>query len=159
MRYQFCIKSMLLYASLIYLATFSGPAAGNVVINEVEPNPSGDEDAFKPTVAAWLELYNSDGLDVDISGWSVNTTLGRSAIIPQGTVIKGLDYYVLDVAPKWLDHSGEALVLFNATGVEVDRTAVINDELNDDSAWTRDPDGWDTNSSEDWKLLASSRGF
>ena len=156
MRFQSSLILALLSASAII---WLGAAQGSVVINEVEANPAGDEDAFKPLVSAWIELYNDDDKDVDISGWSVNTSLGRSVTFPRGTVIRGIDYYVLDVQPKWLDHSGEVLTLFNATGAEVDRTAVLNDGEDNEGAWTRDPDGRDTNSTDDWKFLASSRGF
>ncbi len=51
-------------------------------------------------------------------------------------------------------------MLFNATGAEVDRTAAaLSDEQDNEGVWTRDPDGCDTDSSEDWIFLASSRGF
>lgn len=67
---------------------------------------------------------------------------------------------LLDVPSKWLDHKGEVLMLFNATGAEVDRTAAaLSDEQDNEGVWTRDPDGCDTDSSEDWIFLASSRGF
>jgi len=146
----------LLSASIII---WLGAAQCSVVINEVEANPAGDEDAFKTPIMAWFELYNNDDKEVDISGWSINNSEGRSMTLPQGAVIRGLDYYVLDMRSKWLDHSGEVLVLQNATGAEVDRTAVLNDGEDNEGAWTRDPDGRDTNSTDDWKFLACSRGF
>ena len=146
----------LLCASIII---WLGAAQGAVVINEVEANPAGDESAFKTSITAWFELYNNDDKDVDISGWSIKNSEGRSMTIPQGAVIKGLDYYVMDVRTKWLAQSGEILVLTDASGTEVDRTAVLSDEEDNEMAWTRDPDGRDTNSTDDWKFLASSRGF
>ncbi|MBN1235496.1 MAG: lamin tail domain-containing protein [Methanotrichaceae archaeon] len=136
-----------------------GAAACSVVINEVEANPAGDEDAFKTPITAWFELYNNDDKEVDVSGWSINTSQGRSMVLPPGAVIRALDYYVLDVEAKWLAHSGEVLVLLNATGAEVDRTAALSDQEDNEGAWTRDPDGRDTNSTDDWKFLACSRGF
>ena len=146
----------LLCASIII---WLGAAQGAVVINEVEANPAGDESAFKTSITAWFELYNNDDKDVDISGWSIKNSEGRSMTIPPGAVIKGLDYYVMDVRTKWLAQSGEILVLTDAIGTEVDRTPVLSDEEDNEMAWTRDPDGRDTNSTDDWKFLASSRGF
>ena len=146
----------LLCASII---VWLGAAQGAVVINEVEANPAGDESAFKTSITAWFELYNNDDKDVDISGWSIKNSEGRSMTIPPGAVIKGLDYYVMDVRTKWLAQSGEILVLTDAIGTEVDRTPVLSDEEDNEMAWTRDPDGRDTNSTDDWKFLASSRGF
>jgi hypothetical protein len=130
-----------------------------VVINEIESNPAGEESAFKTAVSAWFELYNTDDMDVDLSGWSIKNSEGRSITIPQGTVIRGLDCYVQDVRPGWLARDGETLVLTDASGAEVDRTAVLTDEDDNEMAWTRDPDGRDTDSPDDWKYLASSRGF
>jgi hypothetical protein len=146
-----------LLCAIIFI--WSGAAQGTVVINEVEANPAGDESAFKTAISAWFELYNNDDKDVDISGWGMKNSEGRSITLPQGAIIKGLDYYVMDVKPKWLAQTGEVLVLTDARGVEVERTASLSDEENNEMAWTRDPDGRDTNSTDDWKFLASSRGF
>ncbi|MCX6678533.1 MAG: lamin tail domain-containing protein [Methanothrix sp.] len=149
------ILAMLSASIIIWL----GAAQCSVVINEVEANPAGDENAFKTSITAWFELYNDNDKDVDISGWSIINSEGRSMTLPQGAIIKGLDYYVMDVRPKWLAQTGEVLVLKNAAGEEMDRTVVLSDEEDNEIAWTRDPDGRDTNSTDDWKFLACSRGF
>jgi hypothetical protein len=146
----------LLFVSLLFWA---GVAHGNVVINEVESNPAGDDEAIKTNAVAWFELYNTDDKNVDISGWSIANSKGETVFVPTGTVIRGMEYFVIDASSRWLLHSGELLVLKNATGFEVDRTAFITDEEDDEGAWTRDPDGRDTDASDDWKFLASSRGF
>jgi len=156
MRFRSSMILALLCASIII---WMGAAQGMVVINEVEANPAGDESAHKTSITAWFELYNNDDKDVDIGGWSINNSEGRAMTIPPGAVIKGLDYYVMDVRPKWLAQSGEILVLTDASGREVDRTAVLSDKEDNEIAWTRDPDGRDTNSTYDWKFLANSRGF
>jgi hypothetical protein len=139
------------------IAFLLGTALGNVVINEVELNPAGDEGAHKAPVQAWVELYNDDK-DMDIGGWSINTSEGRSVTIPEGTIIQSLDYYIVVGEPRWLAYT-EILVLKNETGAEMDRTPTLSDDRNDELAWTRDPDGRDTNSTDDWKYLPSSSGF
>jgi hypothetical protein len=156
MRFRSSIILALLCAIIVI---WLGAAQGTVVINEVEANPAGDESAFKTSITAWFELYNNDDKIVDISGWSIKNSDGRSITIPQGAVIKGLDYYVMDVKPKWLAQTGEILVLADADGAEVDRTAPLSDKEDNEMAWTRDPDGRNTNSTADWKFLACSRGF
>lgn len=135
-----------------------GTSLANVVINEVEQNPTGDEGAFRAPVTAWFELFNDDGIDVNIGGWSINNSVGISMTFPKGTIIKAIDYYVLEVQPKWLAHGSEVLILMDASGREVDRTPALSDGGDNEGAWTRDPDGRDTNSSDDWKFLVSSRG-
>jgi hypothetical protein len=139
------------------IAFLLGTTLGNVVINEVELNPAGDEDAHKAPAQAWVELYNGDK-DMDIGGWSINTSVGRSVTIPEGTIIQSLDYYIVVGEPRWLAYT-ETLVLRNETGAEMDRTPTLSDDRNDELAWTRDPDGRDTNSTDDWKYLPSSSGF
>lgn len=155
-----CMRSfgmfLLTVTSIVFLL---GTSLASVVINELEQDPGGNEDAFKTSVTAWFELYNNDDKDVNIGGWSVNNSEGRSITLPKGTIIKGLDYYVHDVQPKWLAHGGEVLRLMDASGREVDRTPGLSDDEDNEIAWTRDPDGRDTNSTDDWKFLASSRGF
>lgn len=139
------------------IAFLLGTTLGNVVINEVELNPAGVEGAHKAPVRAWVELYNDDK-DVNIGGWSINTTDGRSVTIPKGTIIRALDYYIVVGEPQWLAYV-ETLVLKNETGAELDRTPTLSDARDDELAWTRDPDGRDTNSTDDWKFLPSSSGF
>ena len=155
-----CMRSIRMFlltvTSIVFLLNTS---LASVVINELEQDPAGDEDAFKTTVTAWFELYNNDDKDVNIGGWSLSNSDGRSITLPKGTIIKGLDYYVQDVQPKWLAHGGEVLRLMDASGREVDRTPGLSDDEDNEGAWTRDPDGRDTNSTDDWKFLPSSRGF
>jgi len=154
------MKSIRLFLlTVISIVFLLGTSLASVVINELEQDPAGDEDAFKTSLTAWFELYNNDDKDVDIGGWSINNSEGWSVTIPEGTIIKGLDCYVRDVQPKWLDHAGEVLRLMDASGREVDRTPALSDDQDNEGAWTRDPDGRDTNSTDDWKFLASSSGF
>lgn len=143
--------------ALSLIAFMLGTTLANVVINEVELNPAGDEGTRKAPAQAWIELYNDD-MDVNVGGWSINTSEGRSVTIPKGTIIRGLDYYSFAVEPQWLGHA-EILVLKNETGAEVDRTPTLSDTEDNELAWTRDPDGRDTNSTDDWKFLPCSRGF
>jgi hypothetical protein len=150
-------RILILSLALALIALLPGTTFGNVVINEAELNPPGDESGHKAPAQAWIELYNDD-IDTNIGGWSVNTTEGRSVTLPTGTIILGFDYYIIIGEPQWLGH-GEILILNNETGAEVDRTPALSDTRNNEFAWTRDPDGRDTNSSDDWKFLPSSSGF
>lgn len=156
MKFRSSIALACICATAIF---YLGAAQGAVVINEVESNPAGGESAFKTAVSAWFELYNTDDKDVDLSGWSIKNSEGRCITIPQGTVIRSLDYYVQDARPGWLAQDDEVLVLTDASGAEVDRTVALTDEEDNEMAWTRDPDGRDTESTDDWEYLASSRGF
>jgi len=67
-----------------------------LVINEIFPNPSGTDSGLE-----WAELYNSTNTPLDLSGWWVDdsgTELGSGAYeIPDGTMLAGLDYYVVEL--------------------------------------------------------------
>jgi len=78
--------------------------------------------------------------------------------IPKGTIIRELDYYIAIGEPQWLGHD-EVLILFDETGSEVDRTPLLSDAGDNELSWTRDPNGRDTDSPDDWKFLPSSSGF
>jgi len=42
-----------------------------VFINEILPNPDGADETNE-----WIELYNSNNFEVDLSGWKINDTMG-----------------------------------------------------------------------------------
>jgi len=44
---------------------------GGVFINEILPNPEGADETDE-----WIELYNSNSFDVDLSGWQIQDTEG-----------------------------------------------------------------------------------
>lgn len=44
---------------------------GGIFINEILPNPEGPDETDE-----WIELYNSNNFDVDLSGWQLRDTAG-----------------------------------------------------------------------------------
>jgi len=63
-----------------------------VFINEILPNPQGADGTEE-----WIELYNSNGSDVDLSGWQLQDTVGTitTYTIPAGTKISAGGFLVL----------------------------------------------------------------
>lgn len=55
-----------------------------IFINEILPNPKGADE-----IDEWIELYNSNNLDVDLSGWQLKDKVGTvtTYTIPNGTKI------------------------------------------------------------------------
>ncbi len=127
----------------------------HVVINEVEQNPPG-----KDTGNEWVELYNQSDSDIDIGGWTLETTHGRTVTlwIPQGTVISAHGYSVWGYSRQWLDNKDEMVILKDSSGREIDRTPMLNDTHNDNQDWQRCPNGQDTDSPDDWRLQPSTEG-
>ena len=46
---------------------------GGVVIDEIMPNPKGSDETDE-----WIELYNQNSFDVDLSGWQIQDTEGTA---------------------------------------------------------------------------------
>ncbi len=63
-------------------ATCHAQEAGPVVITEIMYNPHGADEGQE-----WVEIYNPTAAAVDLSRWSLETTSGRTADIPSGTVL------------------------------------------------------------------------
>ena len=55
----------------------STACSGSVCINEVIPDPQGADTGLYPN-GEWFELSNSGGMDVDLTGWKVTTSAGKT---------------------------------------------------------------------------------
>ena len=62
-----------------------------VFINEILPNPEGADETNE-----WVELYNSNSSDIDLSNWQIQDTEGTTTTytIPKGTKILANGYLV-----------------------------------------------------------------
>jgi uncharacterized protein YuzE len=92
--------------------------SNKIRINEILPNPSGDE-----TKNEFVEIFNFSDKEEDLSGWEIkDSSFGGSYEFPSGTKIKSKEYLVFyrsdfDFA---LNNSGEKIFLLNPEGKEVD---------------------------------------
>ncbi len=133
-------------------------AASHLVINEVEQNPAGDDNASR---AEWVELFNPLSRPVDLSGWKLTATRGAPRITSfdanQSIVAGG--YLIINHTAEWLLNEYEVLVLINPLGIEIDRTLNMTDVSDDARAWARVPNGRDSDQDSDWNLQQSTKGF
>jgi beta-lactamase superfamily II metal-dependent hydrolase len=83
------------------------PTVGQVLINEFLPAPSGGANE-------WIELYNTTGVALDISGmWLDDISGGGSPMqIPASTIIQPGSYYVMEFGSGLLNNSGGDTVRF-----------------------------------------------
>ena len=86
----------LAFGLLATLVPFLLKADGVVVFNEVMYHPATNEPALE-----WLEFYNQNAVDVDLSGWRVAN--GIDYTFPNGTIIRGGSYLVLAISPTALN--------------------------------------------------------
>ncbi|MFC1781474.1 lamin tail domain-containing protein [Planctomycetota bacterium] len=102
--------------------------------------------------AEWIELYNQMGIDIDMSGWSLQG--GIEYFFPEGTIISAGDYIVVASAPELLlnqaflgvlvlgpftgklSNNGETIYLVNNSG------RLLNElRYRDSGDWPVAPDG------------------
>jgi len=110
------------------------PAFRQVVIGEVELNPVGDDNEAG---CEWVQIFNRGEEEVDVGGWTLSTTSGRSVTltIPEGTAIEPGESYLVTRECRWLDNSDESIVLTTDSNLEVDRTLPLSDNDNDGQVW------------------------
>jgi hypothetical protein len=115
-------------AAALSIASFafgSGPAAAQVRINEIFPNPAGTETGFDEVV----ELYNPGPNPVDMTGWAIDdaVTIGQVATrarIPEDLIgpcatsaVIGVGEYRLvrgQSATAWLNNTGDDVYLVSS---------------------------------------------
>lgn len=133
----------------------SPPKISAIVINEILPNPSGDDNALKPA-GEWVELYNRSGVGIDVDGWVLydadNThelPITISNTNTAGTIVPAHGFLVVyrnADADFSLDDDGDTVRLYDDTigsGTLIDLytyTGVVPD----DKSIARYPDGSDT---------------
>ena len=129
----------------------------NVVINEVDINPPGDDSV---TVSEWVELYNPTDSDIDIGGWKIasTTVLKKTMTIPSNTVIEPGQFLTYSFQTVWFTDANESVELRDENNIIIDKTHTIVDIQNDFTSWQRLYDGYDSDSSDDWKFVVSTAG-
>lgn len=120
--------------SIEYSFTTTGTPAPKVVFSEVYYDTIGTDGEEE-----WIELYNDSAVVMDISGWTItdNNGLGGTLTIPSGTTMSPGTYLTIAVdsagfnalygfdadiyvSIPGLNNSGDALILKDDTGAEVD---------------------------------------
>ena len=134
---------------------YSPPFPTDVVVNEFESNPQGDDSGKE-----WVELYNPLTVPRCVDGWTIETLHGKnSALGIEGTIApSGLLVFVFpetsidNGAPGDPFNDGDTIVLRDSSGATMDVTPMCRDTENDGSSWQRSWDGGPR-----WVLRAASR--
>ncbi|MCH7966304.1 MAG: lamin tail domain-containing protein [Thaumarchaeota archaeon] len=152
----FLVFSIFLLVGIIVPA-YAQTSSDNVVINEVDINPPGDDST---SISEWVELYNPTDSDIDLGGWEIasTTVLKKTMTISYGTIIKPGQFLTYSYQTVWFTDSSESVELRDENGIVIDKTPVISDIQNDFTSWQRIYDGYDFDSSNDWKFVTSTTG-
>ncbi len=133
-------KFLLPLVASISLLTNVRAADSVVVINELQYHPTDPTEAGE-----WVELYNENGVNVDISGWRLSG--GLDYTFPVGTTILGKGYVVVAKTPSMVAGSlGPFVGALNNAGDTVrlrNNNDRVMDELNFGTKgdWPIAPDG------------------
>jgi len=125
---------------------YSSPFPTDVVVNEFESNPQGDDSGKE-----WVELYNPLDKPRCIDGWTLETLHGKSSVIEiEGTIapngVRSFTFPEVSIdngleGDPFID--GDALVLRNPAGVIIDVTPTFrdceNDALTNQRSWDGGP--------------------
>ncbi|NQU82850.1 MAG: lamin tail domain-containing protein [Parcubacteria group bacterium] len=84
----------------------------NIFINEILPSPEGADAEYE-----WIELYNANGFEVDLSNWQIRDKIGavRTFTCPNDTKILSYGFLLLPRTQSniTLQNSGDGLELLN----------------------------------------------
>ena len=92
---------------------------GGVFFNEILPSPKGADETDE-----WFELFNTNGFDVDLSGWQVKDSAGTITTfkIPPNTIISANGYLIFKRPDTkiMLNNDGDGLILVRPDKITVD---------------------------------------
>ena len=154
-------RNLPLVFSILFFVGVLAPAyaqtSENVVINEVDINPPGDDSA---SITEWVELYNPTDSEIDIGGWKVasTTVLKKTMTIPPDTVIESGQFLTYSYQNVWFTDANESVELRDESGIIIDKTPALSDLQNDFISWQRIYDGYESGSSTDWKFATPTAG-
>ena len=123
---------ILIFLPLSQVAAADPPAAGEVVINEY---------VARSSVTEWVELYNTTGNDLDISGHYIDDIPsggGAPKLIPSSTIIPAGGYYVMEFS-GFLNNGGDDVRFLDPSQGVLDSTSYTSST--DEFSWYRTPDG------------------
>lgn len=115
----------------------------DILINEILPNPSGNEESDE-----FIELWNKGNTAVDLKGWKLIDGSGSYYIIStknfSSTIIPPGGFFVLyrDITKIALNNSGsESLILLSPDGQEKDKVS-YSGGVKEDYSYNRTSFGW-----------------
>ena len=128
-------KLLILLVVLFIILTKPNITYASVVVNEILPHPSSGDD--------WIELFNTESLEVDISGWSIEDSTSKIKTLPEGTKFTTASAYLQIFVSNRLNNGGDTIILKNKDGANIDEKSYDKDP-GVDIAVGRFPDGNNT---------------
>jgi len=144
-----CIRMLLAFGCLLAIC---GLGICNVVINEFELSPPDNG-------AVWIELYNAGDAPVDLTNWTVNIVDEYwQGLIPLKGSIESKGFLAFDGQESWVTTGNGTVFLYDASGMEADKTSKQSDASHSDFTYGRLPDGKKTDTRADFAFMMASKG-
>ena len=108
-----------------------------IYFNEVLPSPDGPDAENE-----WIEIYNQNDFEVNLSGWTIQDTAGKTTIYTINKKIPALGYLVF-LRPETkitLNNDGDGLSLINPKGEIIDSISFGKASLG--QSYNRTESGW-----------------
>ncbi|MFA4998620.1 MAG: lamin tail domain-containing protein [Candidatus Paceibacterota bacterium] len=90
-----------------------------IILNEMLPSPEGEDSKEE-----WIEIFNRNNFEVDLSGWKITDTVGKttSYVFPGETKIKPEDFFVVyrPITKIILNNDEDGLQLLNPNEDTID---------------------------------------
>jgi competence ComEA-like helix-hairpin-helix protein len=113
--------------------------ASGILINEILPSPEGSD-----ATEEWIEIFNQNSFEVDLSDWKISDTEGVVKIytFPKGTKISAQGFFVLTRPESkiTLNNDGDGLNLIQPDGKIIN--SVSYEKAPSGHSYNRIPPGW-----------------
>lgn len=88
-------------------------AESSVAISEIFPNPTGTDKGGE-----WIEIHNNTTTDLDLSGWKILNSAGKTFTFPEGTSLAKEGYLILtdQITKISLKNSGDQVQVLDPDG-------------------------------------------
>lgn len=110
-----------------------------IVINEILPSAEGSDEKEE-----WIEIFNQNDFEVDLSGWQIVDTIGetKTYTFPEETKISPQGFLILPrpIAKITLNNDGDGLNLIQPDGKTID--AVNYEKAPRGQSYNRTGEGW-----------------
>ena len=111
-----------------------------IVFNEILPSPEGPD-----AEEEWIELYNQNNFEVNLSGWTIKDTVGSTKTYTLNSEIPANGYLVL-LRPETkitLNNTGDGLNLINPNKEIID--SVNFEKASPNQSYSKTSSGWTWN--------------
>lgn len=110
-----------------------------IVLNEILPSPEGSDEEEE-----WIEIFNQNGFEVDLSGWKIKDSSGAVSVFtfPQGTKISDSSFLVFSrpTTKIVLNNDADGISLLKPDGSITE--TISYQKAKTGQSWARTDSGW-----------------